>query len=71
MSTLDGLQGTHRPWSAPDLGAEPDWVEDVLAMRRQYVLLREKHRPSISPLAGPAVASGGPPVATRADGPDP
>ena len=41
-----GLQGTHLPWSAPDLGDEPDWVEDVLAMRRQFVDLRQQHRPS-------------------------
>jgi hypothetical protein len=51
LSVLDGLQGTHLPWSAPDLGDEPDWVEDVLAMRRQYLTLRQQHQPSMSPLA--------------------
>ncbi len=51
LSTLDRLQGTHLSWLPPDLGDEPDWVEDVLALRRAAVLLREQHRPSTTPLA--------------------
>ena len=67
MSTLEGLQGSPPPLAVPDLGDEPDWVEDVLAMRRQLVVLREQHRPSTSPLARAFRASGGPPAASRAD----
>ena len=51
MSTLDRLQGPHFPWPAPDLGDEPDWVEDVLTLRRAFVVLREQHRPSAALLA--------------------
>jgi hypothetical protein len=51
LAVLGMMQGTHLPWSAPDLGVEPDWVEDVLAMRREFVALREQHRPSTSPVA--------------------
>jgi hypothetical protein len=28
---LNSLEGPHHPWAAPDLGAEPTWVDDVLA----------------------------------------
>ena len=51
LSALDQLQGTHLPWAAPDLGDEPDWVEDVLTMRRQFVDLRQQHKPSTAPWA--------------------
>jgi hypothetical protein len=51
FEALETMQGTHLPWSAPDLGEEPDWVEDVLAMRRSFLALRRAHRPSTSPLA--------------------
>jgi hypothetical protein len=51
LSALDQLQGTHLPWAAPDLGDEPDWVEDVLAMRRQFVDIRQQHKPSMAPWA--------------------
>jgi hypothetical protein len=48
LSALDQLQGTHLSWAAPDLGEEPDWVEDVLAMRREFIALRQQHLPSTS-----------------------
>lgn len=51
LSALEGLQGRHLPWSAPELGDEPDWVEDVLAIRRQFVDLRQQHKPSTAPSA--------------------
>jgi hypothetical protein len=53
LSVLRGLDGFHPEWSPPDLGAEPAWVEDVLALRRQYeVLRREYHNVSSSRLFG-------------------
>jgi hypothetical protein len=44
LQALDQLQGTHRPWSAPDLGDEPGWVEDVLTLRRALEDLRRQRR---------------------------
>ncbi len=32
LSDLSSLEGPHHPWTAPDLGAEPTWVDDVLAI---------------------------------------
>jgi hypothetical protein len=43
LDALESAQGIHLPWSAPDLGDEPAWVEDVLAMRRELVLFRREH----------------------------
>ncbi len=51
LDVLDRMQGPHHRWSAPDLGDEPGWVEDVLTLRREYVMERLKHRPSTSPVA--------------------
>jgi hypothetical protein len=51
LDVLDPMQGPHLPWSAPDLGEEPEWVEDVLTLRREYLSERRNHRPSSSPLA--------------------
>ena len=39
LATLRGLDGAHHPWQSPDLGAEPEWVDDVLASQRQYEVL--------------------------------
>jgi hypothetical protein len=44
MATLASLDGPHHPWRAPDLGPEPDWVEDILAIRRDLDLLDRSHR---------------------------
>ncbi|MGB7053107.1 MAG: hypothetical protein WBG41_16200 [Acidimicrobiales bacterium] len=51
LDVLDRMQGPHHQWSAPELGDEPGWVEDVLTLRREYVVERRKHRPSTSPMA--------------------
>ncbi len=42
LATLRGLDGAHHPWQSPDLGAEPEWVDDVLASQRQYEVLRRQ-----------------------------
>ncbi len=42
LDVLDQRQGAHRSWSAPDLGTEPDWVEDVLALRRNFDRIRRE-----------------------------
>jgi len=34
FDTLRQLEGIHRPWSVPDIGPEPEWVDDVLDLRR-------------------------------------
>jgi hypothetical protein len=44
LEVLRGLDGAHPRWSPPDLGVEPDWVEDVLALRREYEVLRREYR---------------------------
>lgn len=44
LAVLRRLDGPHDRWSPPDLGAEPEWVEDVLALRRQYEILRRQYR---------------------------
>jgi hypothetical protein len=46
--TLQGRQGAHHPWRSPDLGPEPAWVADVLAMRLEYDLLHRSHRAVMS-----------------------
>ncbi len=51
LDVLDGLGGSHFPWSAPDLGDEPEWVEDVFTMWRRYIAERRNHRRSSSPIA--------------------
>lgn len=51
LDLLSGEEGPHVPWSAPDLGEEPVWVEDVLTLRRELVAERRRHQPSMSPLA--------------------
>lgn len=32
MESLRSFAGQHHPWEAPDLGDEPEWVEDVLGI---------------------------------------
>jgi hypothetical protein len=32
LRDLNSLEGPHHPWAAPDLGAEPAWVDDILAI---------------------------------------
>ncbi|HXQ60659.1 MAG TPA: hypothetical protein VN799_11180 [Acidimicrobiales bacterium] len=44
LAVLQGLDGAHARWSPPDLGVEPEWVEDVLALRREYEVLRRQYR---------------------------
>ena len=44
LRILDEVQGTHRPWSPPDLGEEPGWVEDVLTIRLAFEDLRRQRR---------------------------
>jgi hypothetical protein len=44
LAVLRRLDGVHPDWSPPDLGVEPDWVEDLLALRRQYEVLRRQYR---------------------------
>ena len=40
QETIERLQGPHHPWKAPDLGAEPSWVEDTLATWLELETLR-------------------------------
>ena len=42
FATLRASQGVHHPWRAPDLGSEPAWVGDVLAMRLAYETTRRE-----------------------------
>jgi hypothetical protein len=51
FDALERMQGAHLPWSSPDLGDEPDWVEDVLTMRRELVRLQRQQQPSMAPWA--------------------
>lgn len=44
METLRSLDGHHHPWRSPDLGPEPDWVGDVLAMRLELDQLGRAQR---------------------------
>jgi len=46
LDTLREFDGPHQPWRAPDLGAEPEWVEDVLSLRREYEVLNRQVRSS-------------------------
>lgn len=50
VDVLDQSRGSHFPWSAPDLGDEPEWVEDVFTIWRRYKVERQQHRPSSSPV---------------------
>ena len=40
LAVLRRLGGSHLAWKVPDLGPEPQWVKDVVALRRQTDLLR-------------------------------
>jgi hypothetical protein len=40
LAAMRALDGTHHPWPTPDLGLEPEWVEDVLSSQRRYEVLR-------------------------------
>jgi hypothetical protein len=44
FETLRPLDGPHQPWRNPDLGTEPDWVSDVLAMGLEVDTLDRAHR---------------------------
>jgi len=44
VETLRSLDGQHHPWRSPDLGSEPDWVGDILAMRLELDLLGRANR---------------------------
>jgi len=41
--TLVGLAGVHRPWRAPELGTEPEWVADVLGLTADLESLQIAH----------------------------
>jgi len=36
-------QGTHTPWQRPDLGLEPEWVDEVLTLTRELERLQIAH----------------------------
>jgi hypothetical protein len=40
LETLKKLDGPHLPWVAPDLGPEPDWVDEVFALRLDVDILK-------------------------------
>ncbi len=42
VRNLGSLEGSHHPWTTPDLGAEPIWVDDVLAMRFEIESLQNR-----------------------------
>jgi len=42
FAALRAGQGVHEPWRAPDIGDEPAWVGEVLAMRREYEAIRRE-----------------------------
>jgi hypothetical protein len=44
VDIVRSLQGAHHPWRAPDLGTEPEWVADVLAMSLDLDTLDREHR---------------------------
>jgi hypothetical protein len=46
LAALRGLDGAHHPWQSPDLGTEPEWVEDVLSLRRDHEVLQRQLRSS-------------------------
>lgn len=48
LEVLRSLDGAHHPWQAPDLGPEPEWVSDVLAMRLEFDMLGRAHRSMLS-----------------------
>jgi hypothetical protein len=48
LDVLRSCDGPHHPWSPPDLGPEPSWVDDVLAMRLELDLLGRAHRSLLS-----------------------
>ncbi len=39
---LGTLEGPHHPWTLPELGGEPTWVDDVLAMRFEIESLNNR-----------------------------
>ena len=44
LETLHSVVGPHSSWRSPDLGTEPDWVTDVLAMALEVDTLARAHR---------------------------
>jgi hypothetical protein len=42
VAALRQLDGSHRSWSAPDLGPEPPWVDDLITLRRDTDILRRE-----------------------------
>jgi hypothetical protein len=51
LAALEARDGAHDSWVPPELGPEPTWVEDVLAMRRALLEERGRHGSSTSPVA--------------------
>lgn len=51
LAALEARAGPHQPWTAPDLGEEPSWVEDVLTMRRQFLDERDHPGSPTTPVA--------------------
>jgi hypothetical protein len=46
LRALRACDGVHHPWRPPDLGDEPEWVDDFLTLRRRYEVLRRQIRSS-------------------------
>jgi hypothetical protein len=44
VEALRKLDGSHRSWGAVDLGAEPEWVNEILALRLEADKLRRLER---------------------------
>ncbi|HEY5251202.1 MAG TPA: hypothetical protein VIJ09_06060 [Acidimicrobiales bacterium] len=42
LAALRAMNGQHHPWTGVDLGTEPPWVDDVLALRRKTDQLRSQ-----------------------------
>lgn len=51
LKELESRDGAHLPWTPPDLGEEPPWVEDVLTMRREFLEERRRNESPSSPVA--------------------
>ncbi|MGO9344233.1 MAG: hypothetical protein ACLP6E_17235 [Acidimicrobiales bacterium] len=43
LRDLHSLQGPHHPWAAPDLGPEPAWVDDILAIWFELCTFRNRN----------------------------
>jgi len=45
---FESLQGAHHPWSVPDLGVAPMWVDDTLEASSELATLRSRHNVMMS-----------------------